>query len=94
MYAPEVDPVRNLLYGEPDAQRVLLFLTDKLAATSLQVAGGLHLDPDRTRDVLVRLQETGLANQEGSSAGPMGGVYAPTRAGIGAAWDLRSAKKR
>lgn len=93
-YAPKEDPVRSLLYAEPDAQRVLLFLAEKLAATALQVAGALRLEPERAREILERLQEAGLVDQKGGASGPLGGVYAPTRSGVGAAWDLRSNKKR
>ena len=93
-YAPREDPARSLLYQEPDAQRVLLFVTDKLASTALQVAGGLRMEPERTRDVLAHLQEAGLVDQQSGSTGPYGGVFTPTRAGVAAAWDLRSTKKR
>lgn len=91
-YAPLEDPVQRLLYTEPDTQRVLLYLVDKLAATSFQVATVVQLDPDRTHELLRKLEEVQLVSSRRAGLAGSGGVYRPTEAGIRAAWDLRSRK--
>lgn len=87
------DRARTLLFSEPDAQRVLLYLTDKLAATIFQVAPAVQLDPDRVREMVHALEEAGLVDGAPAGAGSFGGVYAPTAAGVRAAREIRSWKR-
>lgn len=94
MYTPSEDPVRKLLYTEPDAQRVLLYLTEKLAATIFQIAGAIAVDPDRVREMVRVLEEAGLIQGAGTSSGAYGGVYAPTAAGVRAGRELRTVKRK
>ena len=92
-YSPREDPVQRLLYTEPDTQRVLLYLIDKLAATPFQVAAAIQLDPDRTHELLKELEDVQLLKRRGAGLANSGGVYSPTETGVRAAWDLRSRKR-
>ena len=92
-YAQTPPPFPAVIYEEPDSQRVLLFLNDKLAATVLETSVALQMEPERTFAILRKLEEAGLVRSSGAGLGPFSGTYAPAEPGVRLSRQIRSWKK-
>src|SRR6266480_216807 len=92
-YAQSQPPFPAFIYEDPDTQRVLLFLTDKLAATVLEISTALQIDPERTVEILRKLESADLVRSSGTGLGPLSGIYSPAEPGVRLTRQIRSWKK-
>lgn len=75
---------------DTDAQAVLFYVIERLAATVLEVASATKVDPDEANRLLRALEEAGLVEREQPLRESLGGLYSPTEAGLRAARQIRS----
>jgi DNA-binding MarR family transcriptional regulator len=91
MNTPEEYRLLQVLYEDPDAQRILHYLTKASASTAFSTALALGMDPERVYRLLDSLESVNLVERiiEGTASNDP--VFSPTVAGVKASRELSPA---